>query len=47
MLLFKYDNNDRERILILLVCKFLERVFIEMDFVGFFYLSFFGIFFFL
>lgn len=46
MLLFKYDNNDRERILILLVCKFLERVFIEMDFVGFFYLSFFGIFFF-
>lgn len=31
MLSFKYDNNDRERILTSLACKFPERVFTEMD----------------
>lgn len=45
MLSFKYDNNDRERILTSLACKFPERVFTEMDLVGFFYLSPFGTFF--
>lgn len=46
MLMFINENDDRERILILLVCKFLERVFIEMDFVGFYLYKFFWYFFF-
>lgn len=33
MLLFIMENdcNDNERILILLVCKFFDKIFIEMD----------------